>query len=130
MEPVKFGTDGWRAIIGDTYTFENVRRVSLATARTFKISGFGHYSLLDRVNVFDTYEDKDVADIVRDIGTQIEAKVGIRAISSEIVKTGYRVTKIGFDGEKAKEAERRKVFVIDNSLNNQVAEFEIDIEHW
>ena len=74
------------------------------TARTFKISGFGHYSLLDRVNVFDTYEDKDVADIVRDIGTQIEAKVGIRAISSEIVKTGYRVTKIGFDGEKAKEA--------------------------
>lgn len=36
MEPVKFGTDGWRAIIGDTYTFENVRRVSLATARTFK----------------------------------------------------------------------------------------------
>ena len=36
MEPVKFGTDGWRAIIADTYTFENVRRVSLATARIFK----------------------------------------------------------------------------------------------
>ena len=36
MEPVKFGTDGWRAIIGDTYTFDNVRRVSLATAKTFK----------------------------------------------------------------------------------------------
>ena len=35
-ETVKFGTDGWRAIIGDTYTFENVRRVSLATARAFK----------------------------------------------------------------------------------------------
>ncbi|MDD5363147.1 MAG: phosphoglucomutase/phosphomannomutase family protein [Ignavibacteria bacterium] len=35
-EPVKFGTDGWRAVIGDTYTFENVRRVSLATARVFK----------------------------------------------------------------------------------------------
>jgi len=35
-EPVKFGTDGWRAVIGDTYTFANVRRVALATARTFK----------------------------------------------------------------------------------------------
>jgi phosphomannomutase len=35
MEPVKFGTDGWRAVIGDTYTFENVRRVSLASARVF-----------------------------------------------------------------------------------------------
>jgi len=35
-EVVKFGTDGWRAIIADTYTFENVRRVSLATSRAFK----------------------------------------------------------------------------------------------
>lgn len=33
---IKFGTDGWRAVIADTYTFENVRRVSLATARVFK----------------------------------------------------------------------------------------------
>ncbi len=33
---IKFGTDGWRAIIADTYTFENVRRVSLATAKVFK----------------------------------------------------------------------------------------------
>jgi phosphomannomutase len=33
---IKFGTDGWRAVIADTYTFENVRRVSLATAMTFK----------------------------------------------------------------------------------------------
>jgi len=32
---IKFGTDGWRAVIADTYTFENVRRVSLATARAF-----------------------------------------------------------------------------------------------
>lgn len=35
-EPVRFGTDGWRAVIADTYTFNNVRRVSLATARAFK----------------------------------------------------------------------------------------------
>ncbi len=33
---IKFGTDGWRAVIADTYTFENVRRVSLATARVFR----------------------------------------------------------------------------------------------
>lgn len=35
-EPVKFGTDGWRAVIAENYTFENVCRVALATARTFK----------------------------------------------------------------------------------------------
>lgn len=35
-EAVKFGTDGWRGVIADTYTFENVRRVALATARVFR----------------------------------------------------------------------------------------------
>ncbi len=34
-EPIKFGTDGWRAVIADNYNFENVRRVSLAVAQTF-----------------------------------------------------------------------------------------------
>jgi phosphomannomutase len=35
-EHVKFGTDGWRAIIADTFTFENVRRAAQATAEYFK----------------------------------------------------------------------------------------------
>ncbi len=29
---IKFGTDGWRAVISDTFTFENVRKVSQAIA--------------------------------------------------------------------------------------------------
>ena len=32
MTKIKFGTDGWRAIIADDYTLENVRRVAEATA--------------------------------------------------------------------------------------------------
>jgi phosphomannomutase len=32
MQQIKFGTDGWRAIIGDTYTFQNVRILSQAVA--------------------------------------------------------------------------------------------------
>lgn len=32
MTKIKFGTDGWRAIIAEDYTSENVARVSLATA--------------------------------------------------------------------------------------------------
>lgn len=31
-KPIKFGTDGWRGIIGDDFTFENVRRVAGAIA--------------------------------------------------------------------------------------------------
>jgi phosphomannomutase len=33
---IKFGTDGWRAIIADTFTFANVRRAAQATADYFK----------------------------------------------------------------------------------------------
>ncbi len=33
---IQFGTDGWRAIIADDFTFENLRYVALATARYAK----------------------------------------------------------------------------------------------
>lgn len=33
---VKFGTDGWRGVIGDSFTFENVRLVTQAAAKTFE----------------------------------------------------------------------------------------------
>ncbi len=33
---IKFGTDGWRAVIGDDFTFANLERVALASARHFK----------------------------------------------------------------------------------------------
>src|SRR6516164_7257614 len=32
MTEIKFGTDGWRGVIADDYTFENVRRVAHAIA--------------------------------------------------------------------------------------------------
>ncbi len=32
MKEIKFGTDGWRGIIADTFTFENVRKASLSLA--------------------------------------------------------------------------------------------------
>jgi phosphomannomutase len=32
METIKFGTDGWRGVIGDDFTFANVRRVARAIA--------------------------------------------------------------------------------------------------
>ena len=36
MTKIKFGTDGWRAIIAEDYTVENVARVSYATASWLK----------------------------------------------------------------------------------------------
>ena len=34
--PIKFGTDGWRGIIADSFTFENVRYAAQASAEYFK----------------------------------------------------------------------------------------------
>ena len=36
MTEIKFGTDGWRGIIADDYTFDNVRIVSQAVAEYMK----------------------------------------------------------------------------------------------
>ncbi len=33
---IKFGTDGWRGVIADDFTFTNLEKVALATARYFK----------------------------------------------------------------------------------------------
>ena len=36
MNEIKFGTDGWRAVIADTFTTANVKRVAQATAKWIK----------------------------------------------------------------------------------------------
>ena len=35
-ETIKFGTDGWRAVIADDFTFDNLSRVAIATAMHYK----------------------------------------------------------------------------------------------
>ena len=39
MAQIKFGTDGWRAVIAEDYTFDNVRKVSQAVAEYLKEEG-------------------------------------------------------------------------------------------
>jgi phosphomannomutase len=38
MAPIKFGTDGWRAVIAEDFTFHNLERVAQATADFWKIN--------------------------------------------------------------------------------------------
>ena len=38
-QPIRFGTDGWRGVIADDYTFANVRKCAQATARLVKEAG-------------------------------------------------------------------------------------------
>ncbi len=39
MDKIKFGTDGWRGVIGDDFTFANVRRVAAAIAEYVRAEG-------------------------------------------------------------------------------------------
>src|SRR5579863_3648128 len=39
MDKIKFGTDGWRGVIGDDFTFANVRRVAEAIAEYVHLEG-------------------------------------------------------------------------------------------
>jgi len=44
--PIEFGTDGWRAIIAEDFTFPNVRAVALSVARFLKSSGLAGRGLV------------------------------------------------------------------------------------
>jgi alpha-D-glucose phosphate-specific phosphoglucomutase len=44
--PIKFGTDGWRGIIADDFTFDNVRICAQAVAEYLKQFGFDKQSLV------------------------------------------------------------------------------------
>ncbi|MGI6649779.1 MAG: phosphoglucomutase/phosphomannomutase family protein [Bacillota bacterium] len=46
MSQIKFGTDGWRAIVADTFTFENVRRVTQAIADYVNHQQIGHRGIV------------------------------------------------------------------------------------
>src|SRR5215831_3461787 len=71
--PIKFGTDGWRAIIADTFTFENVRAAAQATAEYFK-----------------TVEDCERAVLVG-FDVRFQSKAFARAAAEVIAANGFRV---------------------------------------
>ena len=51
--PIKFGTDGWRAVISEEFTFDNVRRVAQAIAHFFQETANGSHDPVAVVG-FDT----------------------------------------------------------------------------
>lgn len=74
---IKFGTDGWRAIIAKDYTFENLKRVSLATGKYF----LEHPNLKNGVCIgYDTrFMSKQFANYVADVFSAM----GIRSFLSD-----------------------------------------------
>ncbi|MFC1666632.1 phosphoglucomutase/phosphomannomutase family protein [Candidatus Omnitrophota bacterium] len=71
---VKFGTDGWRAIISDDFTFENVRLVSQAIADHFKGKG---------VTFAVGYDWRFLSDRYAELVTEVLAANGIKVLLSD-----------------------------------------------
>ena len=74
--PIKFGTDGWRAIIADQYTFANLEKVAKAT-------GTWLHSQTEAPTVVIGYDTRFLGERFARRTAEVLASMGIRAIVSE-----------------------------------------------
>ena len=81
-QSIKFGTDGWRAVIGDDFTFANLEKVALATARYFK----SHKKIKDGVVI--GYDARFMSREFAEKSAEVMAIAGIRIrLANSIVTT-------------------------------------------
>ncbi len=76
---IKFGTDGWRAIIGDEFTFDNVRKVAQAHAEHFKEKGYKKVAV--------GYDTRFLSDEFAEAVAEVFASNGISVILSSNICT-------------------------------------------
>ena len=78
---IKFGTDGWRAVIGDTYTFANVERVAAATAAWLQKHG------PDKPSVILGYDTRFLGRQFAERAAQVLASRGVAVTMSDSFTT-------------------------------------------
>lgn len=78
---IKFGTDGWRGVIADDFTFDNVARVAAATAAYFK----NHKKI--RSGVVVGYDARFLSREFAELTAAILASKGIRVILSDKISS-------------------------------------------
>lgn len=76
---IKFGTDGWRGIIAEDFTFGNLRRVSIALARYLEEEGLAVRGLvIGRDTRFLAQEfAQEVANIMTSRGIKVFISTGL-----------------------------------------------------
>ncbi len=91
---VKFGTDGWRAVIGEDFTFENVKRVAFAHAKVLSeqgkkkvIVGYDHRFMSEMFA-------QEVCRVFKAMG--LEAYITNRSCTTPMVS--FAIKYMGFDG--------------------------------
>jgi alpha-D-glucose phosphate-specific phosphoglucomutase len=94
-QPIKFGTDGWRGIIAQDFTFDNVRICAQAVADYLNKSGLGEYGL---VIGYDTrFASEDFARAATEVicGNGIKIYLCTKATPTPVVSYGILAKKAG-----------------------------------
>ncbi len=93
---IKFGTSGWRAIIADEFTFDNVRLVAAAIAGTLQGSGLASRGMAIG------YDTRFGSERFADAAAQVLASCGIRCVVSDRAiptpAVAHTVRHFGFGG--------------------------------
>jgi len=93
---IKFGTDGWRAIIAGDFTFDNVRACAQGVADYLKIAGQGKCGI---VIGYDTrYASEDFAAASAEVLAANGIKVFLSSKAVPTPVTSYTVTALKADG--------------------------------
>jgi phosphomannomutase len=93
--PIKFGTDGWRAIIGEDFTFDNVRYCAQGVADYLKEAGLNERGL---VVGYDTrFASEDFAAAVAEVvaGNGVKVYLSSKAAPTPVVSYGVLAKKAG-----------------------------------
>lgn len=93
IAPIKFGTDGWRGIIADDFTFDNVRICAQGVADYVKTSGLSQRSL---VIGYDTrFASEDFATAAAEViaGNDIEVHLCSKPAPTPVISYMVPITK-------------------------------------
>ncbi|MFH1380035.1 MAG: phosphoglucomutase/phosphomannomutase family protein [bacterium] len=83
MSNIKFGTDGWRAVISDTFTFDNLKKAARATARYFRDKEYIKISVKNKKLLLVGYDNRFHSETFAGIVAEIFAQQGFRVLWSE-----------------------------------------------
>ena len=93
--PIRFGTDGWRGIIAEDFTFENVRVCTQAVADYLKQSGLASHGLI--IGYDSRFASEDFAAAAAEVaaGNGIKVYLCPKATPTPVISYGVRAQETG-----------------------------------
>ncbi|MCG3203809.1 MAG: Phosphoglucomutase [Elusimicrobia bacterium] len=92
MKEIKFGTDGWRDVISDGFTFRNVKRAAQATCEVARKNSKSRMILVGYDNRFFSYEFAQTAAKVA-VGNGFKVEFASHPVSSPVLSSQVRQRK-------------------------------------